>query len=177
MEARAPAGPRRDERRHSDHRGPPAFYGRLGRTRGIRSGRWKTAVAPAHHAASEQWPVDVGARWQAVSDRRRGRYALRADVGRQALNPRNVRLRTIGHRTSCRSCRKRLYFYERQPKREVTWMPTEPNLTQRTGKAGGEVDLFLKVTGTKQGVIKGESQDHKHKDEIDIQSFQWGVAQ
>lgn len=52
-----------------------------------------------------------------------------------------------------------------------------PEIPNRTTKSGGEVDLFLKVTGTKQGIIKGESQDHKHKDEIDIQSFQWGVTQ
>jgi type VI secretion system secreted protein Hcp len=34
------------------------------------------------------------------------------------------------------------------------------------------VDYFLKIEG-----IKGESQDDKHKDEIDVQSFSWGVSQ
>jgi len=34
------------------------------------------------------------------------------------------------------------------------------------------VDMFLKLDG-----IKGESQDHKHKDEIHIESFSWGMAQ
>jgi type VI secretion system secreted protein Hcp len=34
------------------------------------------------------------------------------------------------------------------------------------------VDMFLKLDG-----IKGESQDHKHKDEIHIESFSWGVSQ
>jgi len=34
------------------------------------------------------------------------------------------------------------------------------------------VDYFLKIEG-----IKGESQDSKHKDEIDVQSFSWGVSQ
>jgi type VI secretion system secreted protein Hcp len=34
------------------------------------------------------------------------------------------------------------------------------------------VDMFLKLEG-----IKGESQDHKHKDEIHIESFSWGVNQ
>jgi type VI secretion system secreted protein Hcp len=34
------------------------------------------------------------------------------------------------------------------------------------------VDYFLKIDG-----IKGESQDQSHKDEIDIMSFSWGMAQ
>jgi type VI secretion system secreted protein Hcp len=34
------------------------------------------------------------------------------------------------------------------------------------------VDMFLKLTG-----IKGESQDHKHKDEIHVESFSWGLSQ
>jgi type VI secretion system secreted protein Hcp len=34
------------------------------------------------------------------------------------------------------------------------------------------VDMFLKLTG-----IKGESKDHKHKDEIHIESFSWGMSQ
>ncbi len=34
------------------------------------------------------------------------------------------------------------------------------------------VDMFLKLDG-----IKGESADHKHKGEIDIVSWQWGVSQ
>lgn len=33
------------------------------------------------------------------------------------------------------------------------------------------VDMFLKLNG-----IKGESQDHKHKDEIAIDSFSWGAS-
>ena len=32
------------------------------------------------------------------------------------------------------------------------------------------VDIFLKLDG-----IKGESQDHKHKDEIDVLAWSWGV--
>lgn len=43
------------------------------------------------------------------------------------------------------------------------------------GQAGGHVDLFIKLTGVKQGWIKGESFDHKHKDEIDVHSYTWGV--
>lgn len=34
------------------------------------------------------------------------------------------------------------------------------------------VDMFLKLDG-----IKGESADHKHKDEIHIESFSWGLSQ
>lgn len=34
------------------------------------------------------------------------------------------------------------------------------------------VDMFLKLDG-----IKGESQDHKHKGEIHIESFSWGMNQ
>jgi type VI secretion system secreted protein Hcp len=34
------------------------------------------------------------------------------------------------------------------------------------------VDMFLKLSG-----IKGESKDHKHSDEIDIEFFSWGVSQ
>lgn len=34
------------------------------------------------------------------------------------------------------------------------------------------VDMFLKLDG-----IKGESKDHKHKEEIHIESFSWGLNQ
>jgi type VI secretion system secreted protein Hcp len=34
------------------------------------------------------------------------------------------------------------------------------------------VDMFLKLDP-----VKGESQDHKHKDEIEVLSWSWGVAQ
>jgi type VI secretion system secreted protein Hcp len=34
------------------------------------------------------------------------------------------------------------------------------------------VDMFLKLEG-----VKGESKDHKHKDEIHIESFSWGMNQ
>jgi type VI secretion system secreted protein Hcp len=40
-----------------------------------------------------------------------------------------------------------------------------------------KVDMFVKMTGRKQGVMKGESEDGKHKGEIDIESFHWGVVQ
>lgn len=34
------------------------------------------------------------------------------------------------------------------------------------------VDMFLKIEG-----VDGESADDKHKDEIDVQSFSWGMSQ
>jgi type VI secretion system secreted protein Hcp len=36
-------------------------------------------------------------------------------------------------------------------------------------------DMFLKVTTTKQGVVKGESKDDKHLEEIDVLKWAWGV--
>jgi type VI secretion system secreted protein Hcp len=35
-----------------------------------------------------------------------------------------------------------------------------------------QVDYFLKISG-----VPGESTDHKHKDEIDVESFSWGASQ
>ena len=36
-------------------------------------------------------------------------------------------------------------------------------------------DMFLKVETARQGVVKGESADDKHKTEIDILSWSWGM--
>jgi type VI secretion system secreted protein Hcp len=36
-------------------------------------------------------------------------------------------------------------------------------------------DMFLKVTTTKQGVVKGESSDAKHLEEIEVVKWAWGV--
>lgn len=36
-------------------------------------------------------------------------------------------------------------------------------------------DMFLKVDSAKQGPIKGEAQDEKHKDEIDVLGWSWGM--
>jgi type VI secretion system secreted protein Hcp len=38
--------------------------------------------------------------------------------------------------------------------------------------ATSAVDMFLKI-----GDIKGESQDYKHKDEIDVLAWSWGISQ
>ena len=43
-----------------------------------------------------------------------------------------------------------------------------------TGPAGS-ADMFLSVKGAKSGVIKGESQDTTHANEIDIVSWSWGM--
>lgn len=39
----------------------------------------------------------------------------------------------------------------------------------------GYQDIFLKVETTKQGPIKGESRDDKHRDEIDVAAWSWGM--
>jgi type VI secretion system secreted protein Hcp len=36
-------------------------------------------------------------------------------------------------------------------------------------------DMFLKVEGATRGVIKGESRDEKHADEIDVLGWSWGM--
>jgi type VI secretion system secreted protein Hcp len=41
---------------------------------------------------------------------------------------------------------------------------------------GGAADIFLKVVGQKSGVIKGESQDDSHTDEIDVGGWSWGMG-
>lgn len=42
------------------------------------------------------------------------------------------------------------------------------------GSLGGG-DMFLSVKGATSGVINGESQDDKHKNEIDVLSWSWGM--
>jgi|KBSMisStaDraftv2_1062788.scaffolds.fasta_scaffold96462_2 type VI secretion system secreted protein Hcp len=45
-----------------------------------------------------------------------------------------------------------------------------------TGAAGGSTgDMFLMIKGAKHGLIKGECQDDKHKGEIDVLSWSWGM--
>jgi type VI secretion system secreted protein Hcp len=39
----------------------------------------------------------------------------------------------------------------------------------------GSADVFLKVKGAKHGLIKGESRDEEHKDEIQVLSWSWGM--
>lgn len=37
-------------------------------------------------------------------------------------------------------------------------------------------DMFLKLEGTKTGLVKGEAQDEKHQSEIDILGWSWGMT-
>ena len=39
-----------------------------------------------------------------------------------------------------------------------------------------KADMFLSVTGQKTGLIKGESDDQQHKDEIDVLGWSWGIS-
>jgi type VI secretion system secreted protein Hcp len=39
----------------------------------------------------------------------------------------------------------------------------------------GTGDTFLMVKGASHGLIKGEAQDDKHKDEIEVLSWSWGM--
>jgi type VI secretion system secreted protein Hcp len=39
----------------------------------------------------------------------------------------------------------------------------------------GRIDLFLKVTSARSGAVKGEALDDDHKDEIQLQSWSWGM--
>jgi len=41
--------------------------------------------------------------------------------------------------------------------------------------SGGVGDMFLMVKGAKHGLIKGESQDEQHKDEIQVLRWSWGM--
>jgi len=41
--------------------------------------------------------------------------------------------------------------------------------------SGGAGDMFLMVKGAKHGLIKGESPDTQHKDEIEVLSWSWGM--
>lgn len=42
---------------------------------------------------------------------------------------------------------------------------------------GATVDIFVKIKATSQGIINGESQDSKHKNEIQAENYIWDVQQ
>jgi len=44
-----------------------------------------------------------------------------------------------------------------------------------TARPAGAGDMFFKVKGAKAGPIKGEALDDKHKDEIEVLSWSWGM--
>lgn len=52
-------------------------------------------------------------------------------------------------------------------------MPTRPS--QNAARPSGTGDMFLYVKGARAGVIKGEAVDSKHKDEIEVLSWSWGL--
>jgi type VI secretion system secreted protein Hcp len=43
------------------------------------------------------------------------------------------------------------------------------------GRLSGAGDMFLAIKGSKSGKITGESQDGKHKDEIEVMAWSWGM--
>ncbi len=43
------------------------------------------------------------------------------------------------------------------------------------GISGSTGDMFLMVKGAKHGLIKGESPDTQHKDEIEVLGWSWGM--
>lgn len=50
-----------------------------------------------------------------------------------------------------------------------------PQNLHATGPQTGYGDMFLSVKGARSGVIKGESHDTAHADEIDVLSWSWGM--
>ena len=50
-----------------------------------------------------------------------------------------------------------------------------PNIDPGAAKGPGAGDMFLAVKGAKSGKINGESQDSKHKDEIEVIAWSWGM--
>lgn len=49
------------------------------------------------------------------------------------------------------------------------------NINPGAAKAPGAGDMFFKVKGAKHGDIQGEAQDQKHKNEIEVLSWSWGM--
>jgi type VI secretion system secreted protein Hcp len=52
----------------------------------------------------------------------------------------------------------------------VATVPSNP-----TARPAGASDMFLSVKGAAHGVINGESIDDKHKGEIEVLSWSWGI--
>ena len=50
-----------------------------------------------------------------------------------------------------------------------------PTSTYASTASGGSEDFFLKIELAKQGPIKGESVDEKHKEEIILGGWAWGM--
>jgi type VI secretion system secreted protein Hcp len=58
-------------------------------------------------------------------------------------------------------------------------MQNVPSASSHAKPAGQttNVDMFMKITGNAQGVIKGESYDSKHLGEIEVESYSWDIVQ
>lgn len=58
-------------------------------------------------------------------------------------------------------------------------VPNVPIASSHAKPAGQvtNVDMFMKITGYIQGVIKGESYDSKHLGEIEVESYSWDIVQ
>jgi type VI secretion system secreted protein Hcp len=57
----------------------------------------------------------------------------------------------------------------------VATSATEGWKTMPTPAKSGSGDMFLKIKGAKSGPIKGEANDQKHKEEIEVLSWSWGM--
>jgi type VI secretion system secreted protein Hcp len=67
-----------------------------------------------------------------------------------------------------------------EPQKEGMQLQNVPNASTLRTKPSGQVsnvDMFMKITGFRQGVIKGESVDTKHPGEIEVESFSWDILQ
>ncbi|MEN9904002.1 MAG: hypothetical protein RLZZ555_567 [Pseudomonadota bacterium] len=51
----------------------------------------------------------------------------------------------------------------------------EADLISQKGVLMSQRDMFLRVEGARQGLIRGESQDKSHLGEIDVMSWSWGM--
>jgi type VI secretion system secreted protein Hcp len=49
-------------------------------------------------------------------------------------------------------------------------------ITDSVARAPGAGDMFLSVSGARSGQIAGEAQDQKHKHEIEVLGWSWGMA-
>ncbi len=45
------------------------------------------------------------------------------------------------------------------------------------GEQQGNIDIFMNIVGSHSGKIKGESQDAKHKGEIDVETYSYELTQ
>ena len=57
---------------------------------------------------------------------------------------------------------------------KIVDLPSEGVISMEEMKRirGGQVNMFLKIDD-----VKGESRDDKHKDEIDVLAWSWGMTQ